>query len=328
MTLTPTIQQLVEALQDPGRNLHTLVTARFDRTPDGSIALNRTSMFVEARLTLDDRRYLLASPLSTLSMQRIEQIAPRLKYLRAPFFTSVRLLRNELSYCDGTGSIRHCHLWLEELPAGRPLVEAIDGTDGGRLLASIDRLRSELDETRMTHNNLKPSNLYVDPSGRLHPIRWYHARMGEGTDAAGFEALRTYVEAHAGTAQMMRDTAAGYRAVADPFPGHLWVGNCFEQMLCVEDETGYGYVDTSNRYVIEPRFRWANDFREGRAEVETDCGMGLIDKTGRFVIPPRYEIVEYDDRTGCSQVRFDGAWATFDYEGRRTTPFEAKVPDA
>ncbi|HBX90708.1 MAG TPA: hypothetical protein DEH06_05235, partial [Alistipes sp.] len=74
----------------------------------------------------------------------------------------------------------------------------------------------------------------------------------------------------------VHDAAAPYEAA--PLPGHRWVSRTFEGLVCVEDETGYGYVDTQNRPVIPARFRWAGDFREGRAEVETDEGMGLIDR--------------------------------------------------
>ena len=123
------------------------------------------------------------------------------------------------------------------------------------------------------------------------------------------------------------DTSAEYSAPCTAFRNHLWVGHMFEQMICVEDAEGYGYVDTQNRYLIAPQYRWANDFHEGRAEVQTADGrMGLIDKTGRYVLEPHYEIVEYDDRTGRLLARFDGRWAAFDYEGRQLTEFGAVEP--
>lgn len=71
---------------------------------------------------------------------------------------------------------------------------------------------------------------------------------------------------------MMCDTSAEYSAPCTAFRNHLWVGHMFEQMICVEDAEGYGYVDTQNRYLIAPQYRWANDFHEGRAEVQTADG--------------------------------------------------------
>jgi hypothetical protein len=152
-------------------------------------------------------------------------------------------------------------------------------------------------------------------------------RFDGGDDAPQFDALRAFVAEKASVAQMMCDTSAEYSAPCTAFRNHLWVGHMFEQMICVEDAEGYGYVDTQNRYLIAPQYRWANDFHEGRAEVQTADGrMGLIDKTGRYVLEPHYEIVEYDDRTGRLLARFDGRWAAFDYEGRQLTEFGAVEP--
>ena len=92
------------------------------------------------------------------------------------------------------------------------------------------------------------------------------------------------------------------------------------------DPEAGGYVDAQNRPVIAPRFRWAGDFHEGRAEVETDTGMGLIDKQGRYIIPPEYEIVEYAPAESVVRVRQHGRWALYDYLGRRLTEFGAVEP--
>lgn len=120
--------------------------------------------------------------------------------------------------------------------------------------------------------------------------------------------------------QTLHDTAASYTALRR-LKGHRWCSNLFEGLVCVEDETGYGFVDASNRVVIPSHFLWANDFHEGRAEVQTAEGMGLIDKQGGYVIPPHYEIVEYDPATSLSLVRRAGNWARFDYLGRQLTRF-------
>ena len=179
----------------------------------------------------------------------------------------------------------------------------------------------------LTHNNLKAANLWMTPDYRLLPLRYAYMRVDGGDDAPQFDALRAFVAEKASVAQMMCDTSAEYSAPCTAFRNHLWVGHMFEQMICVEDAEGYGYVDTQNRYLIAPQYRWANDFHEGRAEVQTADGrMGLIDKTGRYVLEPHYEIVEYDDRTGRLLARFDGRWAAFDYEGRQLTEFGAVEP--
>lgn len=49
-----------------------------------------------------------------------------------------------------------------------------------------------------------------------------------------------------------------------------------------------GYIDETGEFVIPPRFRFADDFREGLARVQDDRGFGFIDLDGELVIPCRY----------------------------------------
>ncbi len=77
-----------------------------------------------------------------------------------------------------------------------------------------------------------------------------------------------------------------------------------------------GFVDSENHFVIEPKYEWVSNFREGRAEVQCVDGMGLINKRGEYIIPPHYKIIDYDVVSGCSQALGDNGWRVFDYEGR------------
>jgi hypothetical protein len=88
-----------------------------------------------------------------------------------------------------------------------------------------------------------------------------------------------------------------------------------EGLAAVEHDTGWGFVDSDNRLVVEPKYEWVSDFCEGRAEVQTEQGMGLIDRRGDYVIPPQYKIVEYDPVSGCSQALSDYGWLVFNYDG-------------
>ena len=103
--------------------------------------------------------------------------------------------------------------------------------------------------------------------------------------------------------------------------GHRWVHPISEGLACVEDDSGWGYVDPENRVVIPSIFEWADSFHEGRAEVKTATGMGLIDRRGAWVIPPVYEIVDYDPVESNVYVCKDGLWAEFDYLGRQQSDF-------
>lgn len=231
-----------------------------------------------------------------------------------------------MQWCDTLGTPRTTDLILQELPAGAEFSTALETEEPATLLAALDTLQEGLRSLGFNHRNLKPGNLRWC-AGRFVPLRYHDARFGAtGADDEAFEALRQLVmeqgrrHTAADTGQTLHDTAASYTALRR-LEGHRWCSNLFEGLVCVEDETGYGFVDASNRVVIPSHFLWANDFHEGRAEVQTAEGMGLIDKQGGYVIPPHYEIVEYDPATSLSLVRRAGNWARFDYLGRQLTRF-------
>lgn len=62
-----------------------------------------------------------------------------------------------------------------------------------------------------------------------------------------------------------------------------------EGLAAVRIGDAYGYIDSSGRVVIEPRFDHANIFSEGLARVVVDGLSGYIDRAGAIVIEPRFE---------------------------------------
>lgn len=317
----PTLYQFSEALQAPDLFFRTLGDCRPLRDEAGELRIVRTSRFAEAEIEWRGARHLLCFPLSAASVEATERTVARLGRLRTELLTPYVILRGELSWENG--SPRSCDLLLHRLPdGGRPLDRCAADYPTEQLLAAIDRLEKGLAALHFRHNNLKPENIYLLPSGELVPVRYHFARFDEGDDSQGFASLRRYAaEQGGGTGSLLCDAAPAPYLTGTRFPGHLYAGEISDQLVRIEDREGYGFVDTENRPVIAPQFLWAADFREGRAEVQTQTGMGLIDKQGRYVIPPRYEIVEFNPYTGCSRLRSGGLWALADYDGRIGTPF-------
>lgn len=321
--MTPTLQTFARALASPDLSFATLADARAATDENGLPQLVRTTRFAEARIAWHGEEWLLFLPLSPAALPRIERTASALRRLNSPWLTSYRILPQELRWVDAAGNAQHCDLVLQHLPRGRDFEEALLAEHAPTLLAALDALQEELRRIGFRHNNLKPGNLRWS-GGRFIPLRYHDAHLGEGSDndREAFAALRSRIETCSGTSQA-HDVAAAYSPLRR-LEGHRWTSHVFEGLVCVEDQTGYGYVDTENRTVIPPQFLWAGDFREGRAEVQTAEGMGLIDREGRFVIPARYEIVDYDPVESVVHVRQNGRWALFDYLGRRLTEFGTK----
>ena len=282
----------------------------------------RTTRFAEAEIEWRGERWLAAMPLTPAALPRIERTASVLRRMNTEHLTQFRILPEEMRWTDALGNERRTGLVLQQLP-GREFAEALLTEDKTVLLAALDTLREALRELEFTHNNLRESNLRWH-RGRIIPIRYYDARIGAaengGADAEAFEALKRRIAEAPMPRQSVNDVEAVYNPVRK-LTGHRWTSHVFEGLVCVEDEGGFGFVDTDNNPVIPSQFLWAGDFHEGRAEVQTRTGMGLIDREGGYVIPPEYEIVDYDPAVSIVHVRHGGRWALFDYLGRRLTEF-------
>ncbi len=83
------------------------------------------------------------------------------------------------------------------------------------------------------------------------------------------------------------------------------------------DGLRYGYVDTSGKVVIPPRFSVAGEFRGGMAVVK-ERGYGVIGRDGRYRISPKYLHVERAGY-GLFWVRTEGGWVLADTSGRTLT---------
>lgn len=321
--MTPTIETFTRALSAPDLSFATLTDARAATDANGLPLLQRTTRFAEARIAWRGEQWLLFLPLSPAALPRIERTASALRRLNSAWLAEYRILPQELRWIDAAGNVQPCDLVLQHLPAGRDFEEALLHEHAATLSAALDALQQELLRIGFMHHNLKPANLRWS-GGRFIPLRYHDAHVGEASpdDAEAFAALRSRIAEVTGSREA-NDACAAYSPL-HRLEGHRWTSHVFEGLVCVEDETGYGYVDTANRPVIAPQFRWAGDFHEGRAEVQTDRGMGLIDRTGRWVIPDQYEIVDYDPVESVVRVRQNGRWALFDYLGRRLTEFGTK----
>ncbi len=325
--MIPTLRTFTRALLTPDLSFRSLTDARAVTGTDGLPRLLRTSRFVEAEIEWRGTRWLLSMPLTSAAVPHIERAASFVRRLTTPWLHDYRILCGEMRWTDAAGTEHATDLVLERLPEGYAFEEAQTVVASETLHAALDRLETVLREAGIAHNNLSEKNLRWS-DGRLVPMRYHDLTICTPTDAdtAAFEELHRRID-RAAQPQSVSDISAAYTASA-PLGGHRWTGNLFEGLVCVEDETGFGYVDAQNRPIIPSRYLWAGDFHEGRTEVETPTGMGLIDREGSYVITPEYEIVEYEPATSRVYVRRDGLWALFDYAGRQLTDFaEAVKPE-
>ncbi len=308
-----TIRSIHEALESPTQNFRTLYCLRWNKE-----SLCRSLLFAEAEITVDDKRYLLCMPLCTTALQYVKRFTTIKKHLCSALVPQMTILRDEMKYIDDLGNESLCDILLEPLPDAMPFKDAVatgqsDEEYAATLLRSLANLDLELQRLDISLSNIKVENLLIDRDDRIFPIRWYYATEGYGGDRAALSRIESLLSTDR-RSPILCDTSAAYKTSA--LSGHLSVGKLSEGLIAVEDESGWGFVDEHNNYVIAPTYLSVTPFNEGRAVVQSAAGMGLIDKCGNYVIEPRYQIVDYDLRSGCSEVLDNNEWRRFDYSGR------------
>ena len=80
----------------------------------------------------------------------------------------------------------------------------------------------------------------------------------------------------------------------------------------------WGYVGEDGAWVIEPHFKGAYDFLDGRAWVADDSGKwGCIDLSGEWMIEPRFDDVWcWNHDEGITHVRVGDKYGCIDTSGR------------
>jgi len=88
---------------------------------------------------------------------------------------------------------------------------------------------------------------------------------------------------------------------------------------------GWGFIDKTGGFVIKPQFDWAFPFHEGIARVSQKNKYGFIGATGQFLIEPQYDTAG-DFQDGIAFVSKDGKQYAIDREGTVVFSHEYEHP--
>ncbi len=322
--MTATIKCFAEALADPRNLLPSLAGLSACRDAQGVPLMERVTQFAEAAVQWNGEFWLLAMPLNDSALRSVSATVAHLAQHPCGGVAECRILHDAMVWYDDMGRRHTETLVAQPLGLGCSFGEAVHYNGRATLLAALDALERSLSAAGFAHNNLKARNLrYAD--GKFTVLRCYDATVGANADfardRAAFEELRREVRLTAANdaEEMFCDNIGDTEGNTEGNTEELC--GCFEGRRRISDGVLVGFADTNGRTVVEPRFCWAEDFREGRAVVATFGHYGVIDIEGRYVIEPEYEMVEYDSARSLFHARKHGRWTTMDYSGRQLTPF-------
>ncbi len=326
-----TINIFKECLKHPAVHLTSMRDAEVKCDSSRNPEIWRTTHFAEAEISFNGDRYLLCMPLSEEAHLQCLNKCVELSRILSPCLTTYTILAGEMMFVNREGKKERIDLLLHRLPEGDTLYNFAEFASRETLLEAIGLLENEFRKLKITHNNLTPHNIIVDDNYSLTPIRYYYCEREIEESACGeeFDRLREWVNTVVDLEEeeQQRLSTQNVKLPESLFSGYKSVSHPFEELICVEDNDGYMYVNIDNEVIIPGRFKWAGDFHEGRAEVESENGMGLINKEGNFIIPAIYKIVDYDVTSGLSRVRLREKWALFGYNGEQILPFENRYID-
>lgn len=98
-----------------------------------------------------------------------------------------------------------------------------------------------------------------------------------------------------------------------------------EGLAAVKKGRQWGFIDKSNKVVLDFQFDYARNFRGDRAIVNRGEFYGVINKTGKFVIPPRYyDLMHYELENSRYYISRDSTFfqGLIDSVGREVLPHQ------
>lgn len=98
-------------------------------------------------------------------------------------------------------------------------------------------------------------------------------------------------------------------------PKYEYMQRLSEDMIAVQDNSMWGFLNTEGKLVVEPQYGDVGAFSEGIANVSADGKWGFIDKTGKMVIAPTYDYAGKVSE-GIASVEVDGKWGFIDKTGK------------
>ena len=92
----------------------------------------------------------------------------------------------------------------------------------------------------------------------------------------------------------------------------------FSNGLAAAKKSGkWGFIDTSGKWIIEPKFDNAWNFSDGGlAAAEVNKKWGIIDKSGHWIVEPKYHYSLFYFGNGLTGLRINHKWRLIDAQGQ------------
>lgn len=308
--MIPSITSFVEALRAPHEHFSTLQGIE-PLMRNGEPVVRRSSLFVEAEVSLNGRNYLLFAPLAPRVVVAASRTISLLEQISSDYLCDCHVYYAELKLHDDLDREFCCDVILQWLPEGEIFDVRYSAYSTDELCDMLRDLEAEHRRLHFSHNNLLPKNIIIGTDQRLHPIRYHYATIGsECRD--DFESLLCEVKAASVGGLIVEDCVLDYDA-SDPRYDEVLMPH--EGLMRACHNGLFGFIGYDMEPVIPLEYLWVEDFYENRAVVESEQGMGVIDRSGNIIVPLEYEELRYSYSQGEFIARKALDVKIFDYNG-------------
>lgn len=264
--------------------------------------------YAEAQVKLAyGQRAVLYMPLTESSFEDMADLVRWIRRTSTPIFDDCQAFREEMLFFDVDTTRYRADIILQRLPDGCYLHEAHD-IKKQRLREMLDELQIEMQRLNITHTNLTPHCIIVGKE-HMHLTRIHQIRRGGAT--TNFRPLYSFID--------RMDSDSTIREVAEWRMDNVSeierVYELHEERMRIMMNGRYGFADVHQNIIIDAKYLWVEDFKEGRSIVRTESGAGVIDRVGRTIIETHFENVVFEVDKGFFRAVEDGKFRLFNYDG-------------
>ncbi len=292
------------SIRHPKEWFTTLRKAQFD---EQTLAYGKD--FTECEATINGKRYMVYAPTSTEATQGALNSMHILNSLDVHINT-LRFYEREIFH--DTTYASYANIFIEEIPDGTPLSEAIYTFSQRELCRGLRAFKRLLKDNGICLNNVDIDNIILDHNYEWHTIRCLYVTYGKRKDDAAFKFIKENIREYGLSDNYNAEELIA--AARREYPG-IKLPMC-ERRQRVVTKDGVGFIDDRGIMMIDAQFRSATDFYENRSVVTTFEGrVGIIDRYGKYIIPALYDKIEFDHQDGDSKAYIGNEVTIYDYNG-------------
>ena len=282
---------------------------------EGSVIVRRTQLMMEAEIVFEGRHFLLFLPFNADDIDKVVEFEYEARERsRGPLLEN-HILYEELTMTDALGNRHLFDVFMQELPQGMILRDAVNHYCAADLRESVRKMKARLDSIDCYHKNLNPSNVIICNSGVARPLRYWNAEW-KSLANNDISSLIDLIDRYSNDEfderlprLLVEDCEAEYTTAAS------FVNK--DNIRCCCKGHRYGFVDADGHKITDYIYSSPSEFCEGRAIVSRNNKMGVINTNGKSVLQTVYKSIEFDVETGMFIAISNTHRHIFNYGGTR-----------